>query len=495
MRLAAALALLLLAGTPAAHAASPTPAALAEVDKIFADWRLASHTPGLVYGLVQDGRLIYVKGTGEQDVDSRRPVSSASLFRIASMSKAFTALAILKLRDEGRLNLEAPAETYVPELKAWVYPTSDSPKITVRNLLTHSAGFVEDNPWGDRQQVLTEAEFTRLLTDGVAFARGPGLGMEYSNLGYAILGRIVSNVSGVRYQDYIRREIMLPLGMTSTTYDIFASPPDRRAIGYRWQDNRWLREPDMRDGAFGAMGGLETSADDYAKWVAFLLSAWPARDGPETGPVKRSTVREIVTGANFASGATRSAAIGGTPCRQAVAYGLAWRVVDDCDLGRVVTHSGGFPGYGSVVMLFPDKGVGLFAFSSKTYGAAGLPAFRAALALKRGGFLPDQVPPVSPGLATAYAKARAVWTSGDIAAAPLANNVLMDRDAAAWRKKIADLKAEVGVCKLDAPVVPVSAMEGKFDWACEHGGVTGRVQRAPTQAMSLQALEFAPQTP
>ncbi len=485
----------MLALPPAARAAAPSPAAQAEIDKIFADWRLAAHAPGLVYGVVADGRLVHSKGLGLQDTAADRPVSNDSLFRIASMSKAFTALAILKLRDEGKVVLDAPAETYVPELKAWAYPTSDAPRITVRNLLTHTAGFVEDNPWGDRQQVLTEPEFTAMLQDGVSFARGPGLAMEYSNLGYALLGRIVSNVSGVRYQDYIRTQIMAPLGMAATTFDIFASPPQQRAIGYRWQDNAWVREPDMKDGAFGAMGGVETSANDYARWVAFLLSAWPARDGPETGPVKRSTAREIVTGANFAAGTLRAAAIGGAPCRQAVAYGMGWRVIDDCDLGRVVTHTGGYPGYGSVVMLLPDKGVGIFAFSSRTYGAPSLPAFRAALALRRVGFLADAPAPVTPELSAAYAAARRVWTSGDIAAAPLANNVLMDRDASSWKSRLAAVKAEVGACAATEPVVPISAVEGRFTWACEHGGITGRVQRAPTKAFLIQALEFNPAAP
>ena len=495
MRIAAAFAVLMLALAPGARAATPSPEALAQVDRIFADWRLAAHAPGLVYGVVADGQLVHAKGLGVQDLEQQGAVSNDSLFRIASMSKAFTALAVLKLRDEGKVVLDAPAENYVPELKAWKYPTSDAPKITVRSLLTHSAGFVEDNPWGDRQQVLMEAEFTAMLTDGVSFARGPGLAMEYSNLGYALLGRIISNVSGVRYQDYIRRELMIPLGMGSTTYDIFASPPQRRAIGYRWVGTAWAREPDMKDGAFGAMGGVETSAADYAKWVAFLLSAWPARDGPETGPVKRSTVREIVTGANFAAGTLRAAAIGGAPCRQAVAYGMGWRVVDDCDLGRVVTHTGGYPGYGSVVILLPEKGVGVFAFSSRTYGAPSLPAFRAALALQRAGDLPDRAAPVTPELAAAYEAARRVWASGDIAAAPLANNMLMDRDAASWKSGLAALKAEVGACAVTAGVVPVSAVEGRFAWTCEHGRVTGRVQRAPTREFLVQALEFNPAAP
>lgn len=479
---------LALAAAPAAQAAPPDAATLARIDKVFADWRDSAHAPGVVYGVVADGKLVAVRGIGIQDTASQAPVTPQSLFRIASMSKAFTALAILKLRDEGRLSLDAAAETYVPELKAWRYPTSDSPKITVRNLLTHSAGFVEDNPWGDRQQVLTEPEFTALLQSGVDFSRAPGLGMEYSNLGYALLGRIVGNVSGAPYQAYIRREIMAPLGMGSTGYDIFASPPARRAIGYRWQDNAWVREPDMKDGAFGAMGGVETSAEDYAKWVAFLLSAWPARDGPEAGPVRRASVREIVTGSNFIAAGMRPASLGAAPCRQARAYAMGWSVLEDCDLGRVVTHSGGYPGYGSNVVLLPDKGVGVFAFSSLTYGGVGLPTLRAAMALNEAGLLQDRPLAVSPGLASIYDAARAIWRTGDITAAPLANNVLMDRDAAAWRKMVTDAKAQVGDCAGTEAITPLSAMEGRFTWTCARGRVEGRVQRAPTKTVAIQAL-------
>jgi CubicO group peptidase (beta-lactamase class C family) len=460
------------------------------VDKIFADWAQAAHVPGLVYGIVAGGKLVVTHGFGVQDVESGAPVTADSLFRIASMSKAFTALAILKLRDAGKLSLDAPAETYVPEMRGWTYPTKDSPRISVRNLLTHSAGFVEDNPWGDRQQTLPEGDFTALLKVGVPFARAPDLGMEYSNLGFAILGRIIANVSGKRYEDYIGHEIMRPLGMTMSGYDIFASPLSRRAIGYRWQDNGWVREPDMKDGAFGAMGGVQTSANDYAKWVSFLLSAWPPRDDPEAGPVRRSTVREIVTGTNFVTAVDRSPAISGTSCRQARTYAMGWYAMDDCDLGRVVQHSGGYPGYGSNVILLPDKGVGLFAFSSKTYGAAGLPLFRVALALQKAGLLVGRTIPVSPGLSDAYAAAKAVWRSGDITAAPLADNVLMDHDVKAWAKMVADEKAKVGDCAGTEAIRPISLMEGKFSWTCTHGRLEGRVQRAPVPKVSIQALEF-----
>lgn len=478
-----------------AQATPPTPAALAQVDRVFADWQIAAHIPGLVYGVVADGRLVAVHGFGVQDTVKNAAVTADSLFRIASMSKAFTALAVLNLRDGGKLAIDAPAETYVPELKGWTYPTSDSPRITVRNLLTHSAGLVEDNPWGDRQQPLPEADFTALLRAGVPFSRAPGLRMEYANLGYATLGRIVGNVSGERYQDYIRDTVMRPLGMNSTTYDFAAADPARRVTGYGWQDNRWLREPDMADGAFGAMGGVVTSANDYSKWVGFLLSAWPARDGPDAGPVRRSTVREIVTGANFAEGYPRNPDAGGAPCRQAVAYGMGWRVADDCDLGHVVSHSGGFPGYGSNVLLLPDKSVGIFAFASKTYATASLPVLRAALALAKAGALQDRPLPVAPGLATAYAAARAVWRTGDIAAAPLAGNMLLDHEAGKWAGMIHAAQAEVGDCPVTEPVQPVSAMEGHFTWACSHGRIDGRVQRAPTPTVMLQALDFAAAMP
>lgn len=483
------------AAHPAASAGQPAPVAATDalppqVARHFEDFAREQHVPGLVYGVVRDGRLVAVRGIGVADVASRRAVTADTRFRIASMSKAFTALAILKLRDAGRLSLDAPAERYVPEMKGWRYPTSDAARITVADLLHHTAGLVEDNPWGDRQQPLSERSFTAMLRAGVPFANAPGIAMEYSNFGYAALGRIVSNVGGARYQDWIGREIMAPLGMKATGYDVLAGPQDVRALGYRWQDDGWLREPDMADGAFGAMGGVQTTASDYWRWVAFLLSAWPARDGADDGPVRRSTVREIVEGQNFAVGQNRNPAASATPCRQASAYGMGWRVLDDCDLGRVVTHTGGYPGYGSVVMLLPDAGVGIFAFANRTYGAPSLPALQSLLAMRAAGQAADRVRPVSPGLAKAYDAARAAWRAGDVTVAPLAVNLLLDRDAARRRAEIATLKAGVGDCAMREPILPVSAMEGRFEWSCARGRVAGRVQRAPTPSLSLQVIDF-----
>ncbi|MBP8062838.1 MAG: beta-lactamase family protein [Brevundimonas sp.] len=486
---------------PPASAAAPAPSTLEEaipvIDATFDRWQAAAHAPGLVYGVVQDGRIIHLRTAGVRTVDGPA-VEPDTLFRIASMSKAFTALAILKLRDEGRLSLDDLAETHVPEMRGWDYPTADAPRIRVRDLLNHTGGFVTDDPWGDRQQVLTEAEFTRMLTDGVPFTRAPQTAFEYSNFGYALLGRIVTNVSGRPYNEYIEAEIMRPLGMTSSGYDVFASPQDQRAIGYRWENDAWAREPDMRHGVFGSMGGVQTNAPDYARWIAFLLSAWPARDDPETGPVRRSTVREMATGSNFVSASVRTLP-DGSPCPVAVAYGMGLRVSADCELGQVLAHGGGYPGYGSYMILMPDRRTGLFAFANRTYAGPSAPLLEAASTLVRAGLAPVRPLATSDILAERYADLGRIWAAGDVSVAEdrLAMNFLMDRSVENWRTVLDLLKTDAGACATDAPITATGALAGTFRWTCEKGVIEGRLLLAPTMPVTIQALNFrlTPTTP
>src|SRR6266496_3771564 len=187
------------------------------IDKIFKDYADSNHLPGVAYGLVVDGKLVYKGNIGYTDIDKKIAVTSSSLFRIASMSKSFTAMAILKLRDEGKLNLDDPAYLYIPELKNIKYPTADAPLITVRHLLSHGAGFPEDNPWGDRQLADNDKDLLEFIGKQISFSNPPGISYEYSNLGFALLGKIITNVSGVRYQDYIKQNIWQPLGMKTST--------------------------------------------------------------------------------------------------------------------------------------------------------------------------------------------------------------------------------------------------------------------------------------
>lgn len=468
---------------------APIDRALPAIDRIFADFQRESHAPGLVYGIVADGRLVHMKTLGVQDLEAKRPVTADSLFRIASMSKAFTALAILKLRDEGRLSLDALAESYVPELKGWRYPTADSPRIRVRDLLSHTSGFVTDDPWGDRQQVMSEAEFTRLLSEGVPFTRAPGLAFEYSNFGYALLGRIVTNVSGMPYDQYIVQNIQRPLGMASTGYEVRDWPIERRAIGYRWENERWSEEPTMQHGVFGAMGGVQTSASDYAKWIGFLLSGWPARDGAETGPVRRATIREMATGSNFARLRGRW---GSTDATQAAAYAMGLIAAEDPDLGNTLSHGGGYPGYGSHMMLLTDHGVGLFVFSNRTYNGGSGAVWDAAMALHEAGALPGRTLPVSDSLATAYRTAVAMYRAGSVESGRslLAMNFLMDRSPENWAREFARLKGETGECDTSAPITPTGALSGTFSWRCARGQLSGQLLLAPTNPAGIQALRF-----
>ncbi len=475
----------------AAPAAASIDSILPAIDQHFRDFQRDQHLPGIAWAIVRDGRIVHLGTSGVLDLETRRPVAADSLFRIASMSKAFTALAILKLRDEGRLSLDAPAETYVPELRGWRYPTSDSTRIRVRDLISHVGGFVTDDPWGDRQTPLPEADFTRMLREGVPFTRAPGTAFEYSNFGYALLGRIVTNVSGRPYKDYIEQEIMRPLGMDSTGYDVSAAPAARRALGYRWENDSWSREPDMAHGAFGAMGGVQTSVEDYARWVAFLLSAWPARDGPEQGPARRATVRELAQGLNFVR-PLRLEVPGFDPCTGAAAYAMGFSVVQGCAFGQMLMHGGGYPGYGSFLLLLPDHGIGIFAFANRTYAGPSVPVYRTALELQRNNMLLARGLPVSEGLERAYRAAAAMYAAGSLEPGRglLALNFLMDRSAENWSREFARLKAQTGECRTDVPITATGALSGQFTWVCARTTLQGNLLLAPTSPPTIQALRF-----
>ncbi len=492
---------LVLAGAPPqpadAWAAPAARDAFAAVDRAFEEFRLDAHLPGLAYGIVADGRLVHVRSLGVQDLETNRPVSADTLFRIASMTKAFTALSILKLRDDGRLSLDASAETYLPELRGWSYPTDDSRRLRVRDLLNHTAGFVTDDPWGDRHTPLPEAEFTEMLRGGVPFTRAPGAAFEYSNLGYAMLGRVVANVAKQPYKDYVERTLLHALGMTASGFVVEAAPRERRALGYRWEDDQWRLEPTLAHGAFGAMGGLQTSANEYARYVAWLLAAWPPRDGAESGPVKRATVRELAEGSNFPRVRQRSGTSGASACRQAATYGMGMIVAADCDLGLTLSHGGGYPGYGSHVLLLPDYGVGVFAFANRTYAGPSGPVWDAAVALHKGGLLRARPTPVSGALAAAYRGVAAIFARGDVASAGelLAMNFLLDRAADGWARDLERLRKQVGECDTQSPIRPTGQLSGEFGWRCAHGRVKGSLLLAPTNPPRIQELRLAPATP
>jgi CubicO group peptidase (beta-lactamase class C family) len=245
------------------------------VDALAEDFHSRGGQPAIAYGVVADGRLVHARGLGERWVGGPAP-DELTVFRIASMTKSFTAAAVLLLRDEGALKLEDPADAYVPEL-AGLRALAGAAPITIRQLLTMTAGFPTDDPWGDRRQGQPLTEFAEFLAGGVSLAWAPGTRFEYSNLSYAILGRVIAAASGGDYVEFVRTRLLQPLGMTATGFDAEEFGPDQLARGYRGKAGAWQEVAMAPTGAFAPMGGIFSCVRDLALWVSGFLGSVPAR--------------------------------------------------------------------------------------------------------------------------------------------------------------------------------------------------------------------------
>ena len=336
------------------------------IDQLYKEFALKNHFPGYAFGIVVDGQLVYKGNGGYANLEEKIPASSASMFRIASMSKSFTALAILKLRDEGKLQLDDAVEKYIPALKGQGL-TKDAPLMTIRHLMTHSAGFPEDNPWGDRQLADTEEELNALIKNQLSLSNTAGLEYEYSNLGFAMLGYIIHKVSGLTYDTYITKNIIVPLQMQGTSFEYTDIPKNLFANGYRYINDQWRKEQPLKNGIYGAMGGMITSIDMFSKYIALHEDAWPARDDVESFPIKRSSLREMHQPARFIGLNPNTIFPSGKKIAttSSYSYGLNWTI--DAENKKSIGHSGGLPGFGSNWRFLPDYGIGVILFANVTY--------------------------------------------------------------------------------------------------------------------------------
>ncbi|HEX3702082.1 MAG TPA: serine hydrolase domain-containing protein [Vicinamibacterales bacterium] len=468
--------------------------AFPDIDRLFREFAADGHVPGAAWGIVVDGELVHVGTTGLRDLDLQAPVTADTVFRIASMTKSFTAISILKLRDQGKLSLDDPAERYVPELKGLKYLTTDSPKITIRHLLSHSTGFPEDNPWGDQQLADTDEQLSAMLRAGVPFSNAPGVAYEYSNYAFAILGRVVSRVSGMPYADYVTANLLRPLGMTSTTLEVSTVPANRLAHGYRWEDERWKEEPQLANGAFGSMGGMLTSIQDLSRYVATFLSAWPPHDGPETAPIRRASLREMqALWRPSAASVTRDAA--GAIQLTAGGYGFGLGISQTCAFRHVVAHSSGLPGFGSMMRWLPDYGVGIIAFGNLTYTSWGRVVGAAFDRLASTGGLVPRMPAPSASLTHARdAVSRLVMHWDDRTADQIAaGNLFLDRSKDRRRADIEALHEKYGACTGGSGFDTVeNALRGQWTMPCERGALQVAITLAPTMPPTVQFLVVRP---
>jgi CubicO group peptidase (beta-lactamase class C family) len=465
--------------------------AMPEIDRLFRAYGADKKIPGMIWGVVIDGQLAHLGSFGVRDRASQAPVTPETAFRIASMTKSVTALAVLKLRDDGRLSLEDPVSRWIPQFTRMERPTRDTPPLTVRQLLSHSAGFPEDNPWGDQQLSATDAVLDDWLAKGIPFSTPPGTRYEYSNYAFGLLGRVVTKAAGVPYEQYVNTEIVSKLHMDGSTFRFEDVPATRRAVGYRLKpDGTYAEEPPLPHGVFGSMGGLLVTATDLAKYVGFHLSAWPARDDEEAGPVRRASVREMAhlwTPANLTAHI-----VNGKLQASESGYGFGLRVTSDCRFEHIVAHGGGLPGFGSYMAWLPDYGVGMFAMATLTYSGPSAPISQAWDAmLATGGLRKRELPPTS--LQTEMrGHILNLWKHWDDAEAKqiAAINFFLDAPPAQRQAEIRALKNEVGECPEAGPVIPENWMRGQFNMTCAKGTVGVFFTLAPTQPPAVQHLSF-----
>ena len=322
----------------------------ARVDAMLNRWPCV----GLAVGVVRDGSLEFFTGRGVADIASGAPVTEDTVFRIASITKTFTAIAVMQLCERGLIDLDAPAGGYLRAYRLIPARASFRPP-TVRHLLTHTAGigevlhpsgllrplFGETVPAG--RPVPSLAEYYRA---GLRSRAEPGTRWRYSDHGFATLGQIVADVSGQPLDSYLREHVFGPLGMASTSLARSGLPASRLATGYELRSGGARAVTDYQLVPVGASAAYSTPAD-MARYLAALLGGGANSCGSVLKPETLATMFEPQY----------------QPDPRVPGMGLAfWRG----QLGghRVVEHGGILPGFTSQIFVAPGDGAGVMAFTN-----------------------------------------------------------------------------------------------------------------------------------
>jgi len=372
----AALLLLALAATPAA-------AQDRGFDKAVADFRALHRAEvakagiaGSSFYMIRDGRTVLADHLGEQDADAHVPVDAATIYHWASITKTMTGIAILQLRDRGLLKLDDPIVRYVPELARVHDPFGDGSEITIRQLMSHSAGFRNGTwPWRDAAWQPFEPPSWKQLEAMLPYTEvkfKPGSRFSYSNPGIVYLGQVIERLSGEDFEVYVDKNILRPLGMTSSYFD--RTPPyllPHRAHSYYIKDGKRVPAPfDADTGVTVSNGGLNAPLPDMAKYVAFLLGD-PKRAAEYDLVLRRASLEEmwqpqISAGEDFTQGRMAPTTWSG----------LSF-FLDKTDGIRIIGHNGDQNGFRAYLSLCPDQHLGtLLTFNTETRGVENDPANR-----------------------------------------------------------------------------------------------------------------------
>lgn len=319
--------------------------------------RIGARDPGVAVAVTRGGTLIHSEGYGMAQLEWSEAVTPDTVFGLGSLTKPFTATAILLLRGEGKLALDAPITTYLPD-----YDTHNQ-TITIAHLLTHTSGipnFVTlPEFWtSDIAHDHSHAEI-RARFEGLPLRFAPGERYSYNNSAYCLLGMVIETLAGMPYGAFIRERIFEPLGMRDSHYLDPQAVIPHRAEGYAETGHGYERARYMSTTLHYAAGALASTVEDLARWDFAL------RDGRL---LDQQTQAEMTAPTRLASGRT-------------VGYGMGWGLRDYRGR-RVISHAGGVPGYSSFYGRFPDDDLSIIVLSNRAlFNAAGLAEPIAALLL------------------------------------------------------------------------------------------------------------------
>jgi CubicO group peptidase (beta-lactamase class C family) len=364
------------AAAPAAAAERAFESALSDFRKLHRSEMRRSGIAGSSFYLVRDGRTAAADHLGDQDAQARIPVDERTIYHWASITKTMTGIAIMQLRDRGLLSLDDKIVRYVPELARVHNPHGDTSAITLRHLMSHSAGFRSGTwPWREHEwQPFEPAGWAQLEAmlpyTEVQFRAGERF--SYSNPGIVYLGQVIERLSGEDFEVYVDKNILKPLGMHSSYFD--KTPPHlmrHRSHSYYIKGGKRVAAPfDVDTGVTVSNGGLNAPMPDMARYAAFLLGD-PARQAEYGLVLKRSSLEEmwrpqIAAGEDFTQG--RMA--------KTTESGLAF-FIDRGRGVRFVGHNGDQNGFRAYLSLCPDQRAGtLLAFNTETRGVRNDPSNR-----------------------------------------------------------------------------------------------------------------------
>jgi len=307
--------------------------AQARIDRLMDAY--AGNVPGASVLVLKDGAPVFRRSYGLANVEEKIAASPATNYRLASVTKQFTAAAILLLAEEGRLGLDDHARKWLATLPAEV------DAVTVRHLLTHTSGLIdyEDVIPDGMSAPLRDADVLSLLETQQRTYFPPGTSYRYSNSGYALLALTVERVSGKRFSAFLQERIFLPLGMRNTVaHEEGRSIVAERAFGYSQRADSWVRTDQSQTSAVLGDGGIYSSIDDLARWDAALY---------DERLLQAASIRQAFEPATSTDDPT-------------VRYGFGWRIT-----GESLWHSGETQGFRNVIVRFPGRHLSVLVLTNR----------------------------------------------------------------------------------------------------------------------------------